>query len=379
MIIGVNTRLLLPGKLEGIGWFTYETLKRITQSHKEHQFVFFFDRPYNPEIIFSDNVTAIVAGPPTRHPVLWFYWFERVIPKLLKKYNIDLFLSPDGYSSLSTDVKTLVVMHDINFIHRPKDLPFTIRHYYNFFFEKFARKATRLATVSEYSKSDIMKSFGINANLIDVVYNGANTVYNPLSEKDKIDVRNSYSDGNEYFIFIGALHPRKNIVRLLKAFDAFKSSSNRLSIKSDIKMIIVGEKMFKSEDIKKQFSTMKSKHDVIFTGRLSAVELSKVLASALALTFVPLFEGFGIPVVEAYYSNTPVLTSNATSLPEVAGDAALLVDPFSVEEITDAMTKLAFDVQLRQQLIEKAKIQRQKFTWDKTAEKLWQCIEKASE
>ena len=377
MVIGVNTRLLLPDKLEGIGWFTYETLKRITQSHKEHQFVFFFDRPYSPKIIFSDNVTAVVAGPPTRHPVLWYYWFERVIPKLLKKYNIDLFLSPDGYLSLSTDVKSLVVMHDINFIHRPKDLPFVIRHYYNFFFKKFAHKATRMATVSEYSRSDISKSFGINTNLIDVVYNGANSVYKPLSEKDKIEVRNNYSDGNEYFVFIGALHPRKNVVRLLKAFVEFKSSSSTIGL--DIKMIIVGEKMFKSEDIKKQFSTMKYNHDVIFTGRLSAVELSKVLASALALTFVPLFEGFGIPVVEAFYSGTPVLTSNVTSLPEVAGDAALLVNPFSVDEITNAMLRLASDEDLRQQLIEKAKVQRQKFTWDKTAEKLWQSIEKAVE
>jgi len=371
MIIGVNTRLLLPDKLEGIGWFTYQTLKRITQTHKEHQFVFFFDRQYDPEIIFSDNVTAVVAGPPTRHPVLWYYWFERVIPKLLKKHNVDLFLSPDGYSCLSSNVKTLVVMHDINFVHRPKDLPFTIRHYYNFFFKKFAQKAIRLATVSEYSKNDIAKSFSVDNNKIDVVYNGANSVYTPLAENEKKIIRENYSDGNEYFIFIGALHPRKNIARLLKAFDAFKLSKD-----SNVKLIIVGEKMFKSADIKKQYTVMKFKQDVIFTGRLSAEELSKVLASALALTFVPLFEGFGIPVVEAFYCDTPVLTSNVTSLPEVAGDAAIMVDPFSVNEIKNGMIKLAFDVDLRIQLIEKAQIQREKFTWDKTAEKLWRSIEK---
>jgi len=123
MIIAVNTRLLIQGKLEGIGWFARETLSRITRDHPEHQFLFIFDRPYAEEFIFSGNVTPIVLSPPTRHPILWYIWFEFQIPRILRKYKADLFFSPDGYLSLSTHIMQLAAIHDINFAHRPKDLP----------------------------------------------------------------------------------------------------------------------------------------------------------------------------------------------------------------------------------------------------------------
>ena len=210
--------LLLKDRLEGIGWFTYESLKRITVNNPKHSFIFIFDRPYDKEFIFSDNITPVVAGPPTRHPVLWFYWFEFVIPGILKKYKADLFLSPDGFLSLSTKIPSVGVIHDINFVHRPKDLPFLTRYYYNYFFPKFAQKAHKLATVSEYSKNDISDSYNIIPEKIDVVYNGCSTLYKPLDKKTINKTREKYSNGNEYFLFIGALNPRKNVSRLLKSF-----------------------------------------------------------------------------------------------------------------------------------------------------------------
>ncbi|HEY8401636.1 MAG TPA: glycosyltransferase family 1 protein, partial [Cytophagaceae bacterium] len=110
MKIAVNTRLLLKDKMDGIGWFAYESLKRITRQHKDHQFIFIFDRPYAEEFIFSDNITPVVIGPPARHPFLFYIWFEYSIPSVLKKYKPDLFFSPDGWLSLSTDVKSLAVI-----------------------------------------------------------------------------------------------------------------------------------------------------------------------------------------------------------------------------------------------------------------------------
>ena len=101
MLIAVNTRLLLKDKLEGIGWFTYESLKRITKKHSEHNFLFLFDRPFSEEFIFSDNITPIVVGPQARHPLLWYWWFEQSLPKIFHKHEPDLFLSPDGFLSLS--------------------------------------------------------------------------------------------------------------------------------------------------------------------------------------------------------------------------------------------------------------------------------------
>ena len=370
MIIAVNTRLLLQGKLEGIGWFTKETLSRITQDHPEHRFLFIFDRPFSDEFIFADNITPIVLSPPTRHPVLWYIWFEFQIPRILRKYKADLFFSPDGYLSLSTRVKQLAAIHDINFAHRPKDLPWLTATYYNYFFPRFAHRAKRIVTVSYFSKEDIHRTYKIENDKMDVVYNGVNTLYTPTSEVEKELTRASYADGKEYFLFIGSLHPRKNICGLLRAYDAF-----RTSVESDVKLLIVGESMFKTDDIKLTYEGMRYKNDVVFTGRLGNEELHQVLGASLALTFVPFFEGFGIPVIEAMNAGVPVICSNTTSLPEVGGYAVLYVDPFAMSQIRDAMIKLYQDKELCGSLIDKGFSQKEKFSWDKTAELLWGSIQ----
>lgn len=369
MKIAVNTRLLLKDKLEGIGWFSYESLKRITRQNPEHEFIFIFDRPYSDDFIFSDNITPVVAGPQARHPILYYIWFNYTIPKILEKHQVDLFLSPDGYIPLNTKTKTLAVFHDLNFEHYPKDLPYSERYYYRKYFPQFASKATRLATVSNYSKQDIIEQYKIDEGKIDVVYNGANQNFTPLPENIRKLVREKYTGGKPYFIFIGALNPRKNLVNLLKAFDEFKKRD-----KSRVQLLIVGEKMFKTEEIFQTYDNMNFKADVNFSGRLNGIELHKALASALALTYVSYFEGFGIPIVEAFYTETPVITSNLTSMPEVAGDAALLIDPFSVESISSALTKISTDKELRDNLIEKGKIRKEKFNWQKTADNLWNAI-----
>ncbi len=372
MVIAVNTRLLLKGKLEGIGWFTLETLKRMTINHPEHQFIFIFDRPFDPDYIFAENVTPVVIGPPTRHPVLWYMWFQFQVPRILKRYNADLFLSPDGYLSLRTKVPQLGVIHDINFVHRPDDLPWLKAKYYNYFFPKFAHIAKRIATVSFYSKEDITRSFKVDYDKIDVVYDGINQIFKPISEKGKIAVRKKYTDGSDFFLFVGALHPRKNVSGLLKAFDAFKSVTE-----NSIKLVIVGGEMHKTGDIFETFENMRYKNNVVFTGRVTTPELHDIFGAALALTFVPFFEGFGIPIVEAMSAGVPVICSNTTSIPEVGGNAVLYADPIKIDQITEAMLQLVNDDELRKSLIEKGFKQKEKFSWDETARLLWMSIERA--
>ncbi len=371
MRIAVNTRLLQKGKLEGIGWFTLETLRRMTTNHPEHEFIFIFDRPFDKDYIFSENITPVVMGPQARHPFLFYAWFDFQIPRILKKYGADLFLSPDGYLSLRTKVPQLAVIHDINFVHRPEDLPWLVAKYYNYFFPKFAKIAKRIATVSFYSKEDITRSFKVDYDKIDVVYDGINQIFEPISEEDKIKTRVKYTEGSEYFLFVGALHPRKNVSGLLKAFDAFKSVNG-----NNIKMVIVGGEMHKTGDIFETFENMRYKKDVIFTGRVSTEELHDIFGAALALTFVPFFEGFGIPVVEAMSAGIPVICSNTTSIPEVGGNAVLYADPIKIEQITDAMIKMAEDRELRENLVEKGFIQKNRFSWDETARLLWMSIER---
>jgi glycosyltransferase involved in cell wall biosynthesis len=368
--IVVNTRLLIKNKLEGIGWFTNETLKRITTNHPNDHFIFLFDRDFDEEFIFSDNITPLVLSPQARHPLLFYWWFEHSVADFLNKYKPDLFVSPDGYLSLNTDIKQLAVIHDLNFEHYPNDLPFLVRKYYNYFFPKFAHKATRIATVSEFSKNDITKQYHIDPKKIDVVYNGCNELYEPINELLQQQTKQNFSENCDYFLFVGALHPRKNISRLFEAFDKFKSVQS-----NNVKLIIVGEKYYWTSHIKRTYINMKFKKDVIFTGRLSTEDLKNVIGSALALTYVPYFEGFGIPLLEAMNCDTPIITSNITSMPEVAKDAALLVDPFSIDSIANAMIYIHKDESIRETLINKGRERKLDFSWDKTADALWESIE----
>lgn len=374
MRIAVNTRLLLPGKLEGIGWFTSETLKRITTERNDLEFIFLFDRPFSEEFIFSDNITPVVAGPPSRHPVLWYLWFEYTVPRLLAKNKADLFLSPDGYLSLSTHVPSVPVMHDINFEHFPKDLPYLYRKYYRHYFPRFARKATRIATVSEFSKQDIVEHYGVNGDKIDVVYNGANEAYKPIELAAKEETRKKHAQGHPYFLFIGSLHPRKNLANLFRAYDQFAERADHPA-----RLLIVGEKKWWTPSIREAYESMKHQDRVIFAGRQAPSELSKIIASALAMVYVSYFEGFGIPIVEGMYADVPVITSNVTSMPEVAGDAALLVDPFSIDSIADGLQKLASDPALAADLVAKGRIRKQHFSWQQSANRLMNCLERTLE
>ncbi|MCK5066968.1 MAG: glycosyltransferase family 4 protein [Bacteroidales bacterium] len=368
--IAVNTRLLMPGKLDGIGWFTFETLKRIVIAHPEIQFIFLFDRKYSQEVIFAENVTPVVLGPPTRHPVLWYLWFEWRIWAYLKRKKPDLFLSTDGFLSLRVKTPSVAVIHDINFEHRPGDLPWLVRKYYRYYFPRFASKASRIVTVSEFSRRDIINQYEVPEEKVDLAYNGVNERYNPLTEDQAVEVRKKFTGGSPYFVFVGSIHPRKNITNLLKAFQLFKDEN-----KGNYKLVVVGEKFFLTGPMEEQLEKMKNKKDVIFTGRLTPEQLNEVLGAAWAMTFVPYFEGFGIPIVEAMKCDIPVIASKATSLPEIAGDAAIFASPESPGSIRDGMIRMVREKGLREELIKKGRVRRKHFSWDHTAEKLWNSVQ----
>lgn len=366
MKIAVNTRFLIKDSLEGIGVFTYEIFKRLTKKHPEHTFYFIFDRIPDSEFIFSDNIVPVVIGPPARHPVLWYLWFEFSVKKILRKIKPDIFISPDGFIPLDCSCRTIAVFHDIAFEHYPQDVPFAVRKYYLYFFPKFAQKATRIVTVSEFSKKDICDTYGISENKIDVVFNGAGETFAALDEAQKINIKREISENREYFFYVGALHARKNINNLLKGYDLFRSKSN-----SDIKLVIAGRKAWKTRSINTIFRKMTYRKDVIFTGRISGEKLRDFIGAAYALTYLSYFEGFGLPLVEAFYCDVPAITSNCSALPEIAGKAALLADPFDINDIASKMKLIAEDKSVRNSLIENAKLVRQKFNWDKTADLLW--------
>jgi glycosyltransferase involved in cell wall biosynthesis len=369
--IAVNTRLLLKNKLEGIGSFEYENLLRLTTQHPEHQFFFLFDRKYHPDFIFGSNVTPVILPPQARHPILYHIWFQYSIGYYLKKLKPDLFFSPDGYLPLRTKTKCLTVFHDLNWEHFPEDLPGYETRFYKRYFPKFAAKATRICTVSEFSKQDIMERYGIEAEKIDVVYSGLNTRRKAVNTKEKERAKNTFAGGKPYFIFVGSLHPRKNLHNLFRAYDLFRKKQPQA-----MRLLVVGQKKWWTEKLKNAYEAMQFKEEVIFTGRVSDDDLNALVGGATAMAYVSNFEGFGLPIVEAFHAEVPLITSTISSMPEIAGEAALFADPADPESIALQLEKIFIHPELRAALIEKGKQQLTRFSWQKTSDLLWNSIEK---
>ncbi len=366
MRIGINTRSLLGQKLEGFGNYTLELVKRLTENQPEHTFILYFDRPVDPQFSFGSNVICKTVFPPTRHPFLYIVWFQWCLKQAIQKDKLDIFWSPDGMLPLGSKLPTLATIHDLNFEHYPKDLPKWVAWYYKTYFPRFAKAADKIVTVSNTTKQDIISSYQISSEKISVIYNGVNTCYQPLDEEAKSLIRKSQRLNKPYFLFVGSLHPRKNINRLVAAFQEFAKSD------SSTDLVIVGSAMWKNQIIKidPQFTAR-----IHFLGHLETDALAQIMSAATAFVYVPYFEGFGMPLAEAMASHTPIIAGDQSCLPEIAANAALFVDPFDVDSIANGMKKLKNDVALRTQLIEAGKLRVQAFDWDLAALQIWQEIQ----
>ncbi len=371
MRIAINARELIKGIMEGIGRYIYETSRRMMIDHPEDEFFFFFDRAYDPSFVFADNVTPVVVHPQARHPILWYLWFEWGVPYYLKKYKIDVFYSGDTYLSMKADVPTLIVCHDIAYKHYPDHLRRSHLKYYRNNFPRFHQKADHIVAVSEFTRQDIIHTYNIDPAKVTVAGNAAPSGFAPLDEQEKQSIRQKLTNGKPYFIYVGSLHPRKNVVNLIKAFDRFKKQHN-----SDHKLVLVGRLAWKNERLNKMYQTTTYRDDIILTGHITKDQLPQYIASAEALTYVSVLEGFGIPILEAMSSGTPVITSNVSSMPEVAGDAAILVDPHDPESIAQGMHEVITNKEFAQELIAKGFDRTKDFSWKKTADHIYQEMRK---
>jgi glycosyltransferase involved in cell wall biosynthesis len=371
MRIAVNARFLLPGKLEGLGWYTHEIARRMVPAHPEDEFIFFFDRPFDPAFVYADNVTPVVLFPPARHPLLWYAWFEWSLAHALKRYQPDVFFSPDAYLSLRSQVPTVMTVHDVLPLQHPEQVPWGPRNYYQYFLPKYIRRAESVVTVSEYTRNSILEKVPVAPEKVVVVHNGCREGFQPLPLEMQRAVRERYTAGAPYFFYNGSIHPRKNVDRLIRAFDRFKSETG-----SAVQLVIAGRMAWQTGPVQEALEQSPYRMDIRSTGYLPEKELQHLMASALAFVYVSLGEGFGLPVLEAMYCDTPVICSNTTALPEVAGDAALLVDPLSITEISDALKKIYSDEKFRSFLISKSKIQREKFSWSGAAKAVYEILSK---
>lgn len=369
MHIAVNTRFLLGDHLEGFGYFVQEVTNLWTQQHPEHQFHFFFDRPYSGKQPLAPNVTAHVLSPPARHPLLWKYWFDVKLPLALKKIKADVFFSPDGQCSLTTSVPQCMVVHDLGFLHFPDGYKKSHLQYYKQYTPKFIRKAQTVATVSQFSKTDIIKQYNTDPEKISVVYSGVKASFVPVSYDTQTAIKEKYTGGAEFFLCTGAIQPRKNLVNFLKAFSVFKRRMH-----SSMKLVLAGRLAWKNEEFLTLLKTYKYKDDVVLTGYLDESELALLTASAYAAVYPSFFEGFGVPVLEAMKCNVPVLTSKASAMEEISEGKATYFDPANVDDIAYQLMFIYKNEGERKEFIENGKAIAVKYTWQQTADLVWKSL-----
>lgn len=365
--VAVNVRHLIPHKMEGIGWFSYQMMKRITQKQSNVHFYFLFDRNFSEEFLFSDNITPIIISPPARHPLLIYYWNEWLVPHLLNKIKPDIYLSLDGFVSKKARYRQYAVVHDVNFMVFPEYLTWGVKKLYHYFFIKNIHHAQRIATVSNFSKSEIIKYLNYPEKNIDVVYSAVNLNYSNDININEDELKNKYTNGHDYFLYISSIHPRKNVDGLILAFNEYKKITQ-----SQDKLIIVGRFFWGKNKITEALNNSAYKQDIVFTGRLSDEESAALLKHAKAFVYVSHYEGFGVPIIEAMQAGVPVITSNTTSLNEISDNAALKVNPKNVSEIAQAMCLINDQLSVRKTLVNKGYVQSQKYNWDNCAELLWQ-------
>jgi glycosyltransferase involved in cell wall biosynthesis len=368
MTIAVNTRFL-AGELEGFGHYVVEIFRRITADHPEHSFVFIFDRPFRPTFDWPPNVRAEVIGPPARHPLLWKFWYDYRIPPVLRRCGADLFISADGFCSLRTKLPQCLVVHDLDFLHHPGFNKRSHVQYYKRYTPRCLAKAEAVVTVSNFSRNDILARYGLPADKLHVIYNGIREGFRPLGSGEKENVKDRYTAGREFFLYAGAIHPRKNLVNLLKAFSLFKKRQH-----SGMKLVLAGRLAWMGEPLLESLRTYKYRNDVVVTGYLEEHEFCRLMGSAYALVYPSLLEGFGMPVAEAMRCGVPVITSRGTAMEEISAGAALLADPLDPSSIAEQMMLLYKDENFRSGLIEKGTGVSKKYNWDEAAAAFWKVI-----
>lgn len=369
MIIAINTRLLKPLQMEGIGVFTHQVLLKLIQRFPEHEFHLIYDHGDFSVIGKRSNVVHHRLFPPARRPWLFDWWFDYSLPQLLKKIKADIFVSPDGHGSLRCPCPQLTVIHDLNFFHFPQYLPKKYSLYWNRHTPQIVRKANRIATVSEFSKQDLIATYSLSGNKIDVLCNGYSEEAKPLVEEEKQMARNRFAKGKRYWVYVGSIHPRKNVQGMLAAFDQFCGLSE-----ADIHLVLVGTPLFDHVNADKLTSAMRHADRVHGTGRLEGALLYQAIAGSEGLLLLSHYEGFGIPLVEAFACGVPVLTARNSALQEIGGDVVFYANNNSETDMVENMLAFASNPIQKQRFVEEGLIRKEEYTWSKAAEGMWQSI-----
>lgn len=365
MRIGIDCRRILDlkyGENAGVGHYVYYLIKNLLKIDNENEYyLFFYDYKINTDEFKQDNV-KIIYFPGLENigkiPFFYRHWF---IPHILKLYGLDIYHNPANITPIFYFSKSVLTIHDLAIYKNAEWFP---DHQY---FTKMItipfsiRKAKKIIAVSENTKNDIINIFKVKPEKVEVIHEGVEDFSNLIIDEAKI--RPELKIAKPYFLYLGTLEPRKNLVRLTEAFNLF------LKENTDYKLILAGKKGWKYEPIFQTIEKLNLKDKVIDIGYVNKEEKVYLLRNAFAFVFPTLYEGFGLPILEAMNLGVPIITSNISSIPELVIDNAVLVDPYNIDSIADGLFKIKNDDKLRERLAVKGRGIAQNFTWEACAKK----------
>ena len=299
------------------------------------------------------------SGWPTGRAAVRVVWEQLVQPWVLRQVGADLVHGPVFIGPLFAPCPFVVTIHDLSFIRFPNLFRPANRFYLTVFTRLSARRARRLIAVSAHAAAETTRLLGVPAERVDVVYHGVDPVFRSLPADRVAAFRQRYGLPEQFLFFVGTLEPRKNLVRLVRAFARVYDGRAGL--------VLAGGKGWLYDDLFAEVKALGLTEAIIFPGYVMNEELPLWYNAATAVAYPSVYEGFGLPILEAQACGTPVLTSNVSSLPEAAGDAALMVDPYDVDALAEGLNRLLTDEPLRHDLRERGLIHARRFRWSNTA------------
>lgn len=372
MQIAVDARFLNAGIISKYGNFAREVILRLAKLYTVHQFIFLSGSHIDSLINLPENVTSVIIAPKPTNVLLYKWWYDIKVFLALKKHKADVFICTSGLCSLTTSIPQVLVVPNLAFLHNAVFFSKDSLSFYGYFTRRFLKKAKVIAALTNFIKEEIISTYNIPARKITVIGSAADSSFKPLYWEEREKVKEQYAQSCEYFVFTGSLNPAKELMNLLKAFSIFKKWQ-----KTNMKLLVVETLAGQTNSIIEKLKTFKYRDEVKMLGYLPEDELANVVASAYALIFPGFFGGLGVSIIEALQCEVPVITPDKSSMREFADEAALYADPSKVEEIAAQMKTIFKDEQLRSKLIAAGKIQAQNFTWEKTAQLMWQGIQQA--
>lgn len=297
---------------------------------------------------------------PTDRASVRVIWEQVAQPWIARKIRADLIHAPAFVGPMLTSCPTVVTIHDLSFLRFPALFRPANRLYLKVMTRLSARRAQCLIAVSAYTADETAHLIGVPRERIAIIHHGVDPAFRPLPAAEVAAFRQRCGLPEQFVLFVGTLEPRKNLTRLVEAFARIRDGR--------IKLVLVGGKGWYYESLFARVEELGIGEDVMFAGYAPNAELPLWYNAAIALAYPSLYEGFGLPIIEAQACGTPVLTSNVSSLPEAAGDAALLVDPYDVEELATGLNRLLHDAALQKELRERGLLRASQFTWLRAAQ-----------